>query len=53
MQQVIKVKLFLREGKFAARAQRVPNPPSKKRYFTNKLQVAKFENFLLCEPVDL
>jgi hypothetical protein len=31
MQQVRKVIFFLREGKFAARAKRVRNPPSKKK----------------------
>jgi hypothetical protein len=38
MQQVSKVILFLREGKFAARAKRVrKSAEQKKRYFTNEL----------------
>jgi hypothetical protein len=37
MQQVSKVILFLRGGKFAARAQRV-----KKRYFTNELHTKNY-----------
>jgi hypothetical protein len=67
MQQGSKVILFLREGRFAARAKRVRKSAEKKKdtLLTRCIQnffearnfrfstLSKFENFLLCEPVDL
>jgi hypothetical protein len=42
MEQVSKVILFLREGKFYERSE-CSNPPSKKkRYFTNELHTKNF-----------